>query len=247
MVVLMPHPLSMTELEFNYAFEHHIPLLAFVMRTDHREDEETRFIEEKIYKRGISCAHFDNALDFVNRLDNSLRQYLETYDGYSIDSLWSQITTLKNDIFNNIAHESLGFDLQMRPYTAEQDDIALDDILLCALSIRNYVTNLESENSAIYPYAYMNQYSSDEITLEDTKTLYDNIHNSSEIILQNWELIHLGLPNHATHIILSTMFLKLRRMQHRLLTEPWTEDLRKQVVNARKLYIETIHNSKYAD
>lgn len=117
--------LSMTKLEFDYAVEHHIPLLAFVMRTDHREDEENRFIEEKIYKRGISCAHFDNAFDFVNRLDNSLKQYLVTYDGYSIDSLWNQVTTLKNDISNNIAHESPGFDLQMQPYTAEQDDIAL--------------------------------------------------------------------------------------------------------------------------
>lgn len=239
--------LSMTELEFDYAVEHHIPLLAFVMRTNHREDEENRFIEEKIYKRGISCAHFDNAFDFVNRLDNSLKQYLVTYDGYSIDSLWNQVTTLKNDISNNIAHESPGCDLQMQPYTAEQDDIALDDILHCAQSIKNCIINLERENSAIHSYAYMNQYSCDDITPEDTQTLYNNIHNSSEIILQNWELIHLGLPNLTTHIILATMFLKLRRMQHRLLTEPWTENLRIQVINARKLYIETIHNSKYVD
>lgn len=40
--------LSMTEIEFDYAAEHNIPILSFVLHTDNREQAEARFIKEKI-------------------------------------------------------------------------------------------------------------------------------------------------------------------------------------------------------
>ena len=61
----------------------------------------------------------------------------------------------------------------------------------------------------------------------------------------NWELINLGLNNHSTSILLSVMFLKLCHMQNRLLTEEWTEELRKEVIDTKNLYLETIKKSHY--
>ena len=85
------------------------------------------------------------------------------------------------------------------------------------------------------------------ISSEDLQTLLHNIQNKSTTILQNWETINIGLYNHITQIILATTYLRLCRMQHRLLTEPWTEALRQQVIQVRTLYLETINTSKYVD
>lgn len=215
--------MSIHELEFDYAVQNNIPILAFVMHTDKRDSRETEFIEEKVYKRRKSCAHFHNIHDFVDRLDSSLKQYLKSYDGYSIDSLWSQITILRDDISKNI---SLGSELQMEPYIPSQEDIALNNILSCTYTIRKYIENLQHENDALHFYAYTKTYYPENITSEDIICLKENINNNSETILLNWELINLGLRNQTTHIILATMFLKLCRMQQRLLTENWSEELR---------------------
>lgn len=239
--------LSMTELEFDYAVQNNIPILALVMYTEKRDSRETEFIENKVYKRGKSCAHFHNPHDFMDRLDNSLKQYLKTYDGYSIDSLWNQIATLKDDITKNISLSSPGAELQMKPYISNQEDLALDDILSCTYAIKEYIKNLQCENDAIHSYAYTKTHYPENITSEDIQCLRTNIDRISKTILLNWELINLGLYNQTTHIILATMFLKLSRMQHRLLTEPWNEELRKDVITTRTLYIETINNSQYTD
>ena len=45
--------LSMTEVEFDYAVEHDIPLLALVMRTPNRERREKGVIENKVFNRGL--------------------------------------------------------------------------------------------------------------------------------------------------------------------------------------------------
>ena len=239
--------LSMTELEFDYATNKNIPLLAFVMHTDYREEREKFFIENKIYKRGLSCAPFENDNDFLNRLDSSLKQYLKTYDGYSVDSLWSHVKDLKDNINTYIAMQKSGFDLLMLPYSSGQEDLALEDILHSTYSIRNYISNFEKENSALHSYAYIYQMYPENISSEDLQTLLHNIQNKSTTILQNWETINIGLYNHITQIILATTYLRLCRMQHRLLTEPWTEALRQQVIQVRTLYLETINTSKYVD
>lgn len=239
--------LSMTELEFDYAINKNIPLLAFVMHTDNREEREEKFIENKVYKRGLSCAPFENDNDFLNRLDNSLKQYLKTYDGYSVDSLWTQVKDLSDNINNYIAMQESGFDFLMHPYTSGQEDLALEDILHSTYSIRNYISNFEKENSVLHSYAYKYQMCPDDISSTDLQILLHNIQNNSTTVLQNWEIINLGLYNHTTQIILATTYLRLCRMQHRLLTEPWTEDLRQQVIQARTLYLETINASKYVD
>lgn len=239
--------LSMTELEFDYAVHNNIPILAFVMHTDKRDSRETEFIEEKVYKRKKSCAHFHNIHDFTDCLDSSLKQYLKSYDGYSIDSLWSQITVLKDDISKNILLSSPGSELQMEPYIPKQEDIALNDILSYTCAIKESIENLQHENDILHSYAYTKTHYSENITSEDIRRLNEDIDHNSEAILLNWELINLGLRNQTTHIILATMFLKLCRMQQRLLTENWSEELRTEVINTRTLYIETINSSTYTD
>ena len=47
--------------------------------------------------------------------------------------------------------------------------------------------------------------------------------------------------------MISAMYLKLVRMQIRLLQEPWTENLRQQVVAIRESYVEIIRQSHYHD
>ena len=121
---------------------------------------------------------------------------------------------------------------------------------LCALPshhIKEYIKNLQCENDAIHSYAYTKTHYPENITSEDIQCLRTNIDKISKTILLNWELINLGLYNQTRHIILATMFLKLSRMQHRLFTEPWNEELREEVITTRTLYIETINNSTYTD
>ena len=81
--------LSMTEIEYDYAVAHNIPILAFVMRTSKREEREALFISSKIHGSGASCANFTDENDFMDRLDESLRNYIGSYDGYSYDSIWA--------------------------------------------------------------------------------------------------------------------------------------------------------------
>lgn len=144
----------MTELEFNYAVQHNIPILSIVMHTDNRDSRETEFIEKKVYKHGKSCAHFHTIHDFMDRLDSSLKRYLKTYDGYSINSLWNQIAILRDDISKNISLGSSGSELQMEPYIPNQEDIALNDILSCTYTINKYIENLQHENDAECNNAY---------------------------------------------------------------------------------------------
>lgn len=238
---------SMTETEFDYAVEHGIPILAFVRREECRDDKQRLFISGKVHGSNKSCANFEGESDFADRLNESLKEYLEKYDGYSVDSLWAQVAALKEAVQEKVANNVPGFELQMLPYTSSEEDLALENILFSATCLKEFVPDLGTENNAVHSYAYMATHYPSKLTTDHEQELCQNVSACSVEILRNWELIHLGINNHTTAIILAATYLKLKRMQLRLLNEPWTEKLRQEVVRVRKEYVDTIHDSHYVD
>lgn len=238
---------SMTETEVDYAVEHGIPILAFVKREDDRDDKQKQFISQKVHGSNKSCANFEGEADFADRLSESLKEYLGEYDGYSIDSLWNQVAALKEDVQEKIANDVQGYEFQILPYTSGEEDLALENILSFAKHLKGCVPDLGTENNAVHSYAYMAAHYPNELTTIHERELCQNVSACSAEILRNWELIHLDINNHTTAIILAVTYLKLKRMQQRLINEPWTEKLRQEVVRVRKEYVDTIHGSRYID
>ena len=241
--------LSMTEIEFDYAVEHDIPILAFVMCEDAkgRDELQKQFIDSKVYARNTSCAKFSNAEEFIDRLNSSLKEYLKGLDGYSVDSLWDQVMILNQAICAGLVTESGDCEMQMLPYTPGQDMEAINSVINSAGCLKGYIGSLSRENEAVHSYAYMVQHYPEKRTSEIVADLEKNVQECSKDILDNWLLINMGIYNHATHIILAATYLKLRSMQQRLLVETWSEELRREVVETRKLYLETIHCSRHRD
>lgn len=241
--------LSLTEIEFDYAVEHGIPILAFVMQeeTKERDAQEKQFIKSKVYARNVSCAKFSNAEEFVDRLNSSLKKYLGNLDGYSIDSLWDRVISLNQEICISLETDPSDPGLQMLPYTPGQDMEAISKIIESANYLKGFIENLSKENDAVYSYAYMAQYYPEKRTAEIVAGLEEKVQECSDVILGNWLLINFGIYNHATSIVLAATYLKLRNMQQRLLVETWSEELRQEVVKTRELYLETIRCSGYRD
>lgn len=239
--------LSMTELEFDYAVEHHIPILAFVMRASNRDERESAFINQKVYGRRLSCANFNNETQFLDRLNESLENYLGGYDGYSVDSLWSEVSSFRAQIEDDLKNNRGNADLQMMPYLPDQEDEAINEILYIAQNLQDIQADLEAENSAVHDFAYMVEYYPENITEDAKQSLLQNVQNCSSHILNNWPFINLGLHNYTSQLKLLGMYLKLKRMQHRLATEPWSENLRQEVVATRELYLHTVRSSYYID
>ena len=241
--------LSLTEIEFDYAVEHGIPILAFVMcaETQERDEREKQFIDSKVYARKVSCAKFSNAEEFADRLNSSLKEYLGNLDGYSVDSLWDQVISLNQEICTSLATDPSDPGLQMLPYTPRQDMEAINKIIESANCLKGYTVNLSKENDAVHSYAYTAQHYPENLKTESVVGLAENVRECSDVILENWLLINLGIYNHATSIILAATYLKLRSMQQRLLVETWSEELRQEVVKTREQYLETIRCSGYRD
>lgn len=240
---------SMTETEFDYAIEHNIPILAFVKREECRDAKQQLFISKKVHGSGKSCANFEKEVDFADRLSNSLKEYLgqEEYDGYSVDSLWEQVTALRDAVQKRMEDTSSGVELQMLPYGSGDEDIALENILSSVKHLKEFIQYLEAENTAVHPYAYTAANRPSELTINHDRELCKNVAACAKRIVANRELILFGLVNHTTAITLATTYLKLKRMQQRLLNEPWTEELRQEVLQVRTEYIDTIHDSHYVD
>lgn len=240
---------SMTETEFDYAVEHNIPILAFVKREECRDAKQQLFISKKVHGSGKSCANFEKEVDFADRLSASIKEYLgqEEYDGYSVDSLWEQVTALRGAVQKRMENNSSGVELQMLPYGSGDEDIALENILSSVKFLKESIQYLEVENTAVHPYAYTVAKRPSELTVDHGRELCKNVAACANQIVANWELIHLGIVNHTTAITLATTYLKLKRMQQRLLDEPWTEELRQEVLRVRTEYIDTIHDSRYVD
>lgn len=238
---------SLTEIEFDYAVEHNIPILSFVQREVLRDEKQTKFISEKVHGQNKSCANFDNSEDFLIRLNSSLQAYLGKYDGYSINSLWDQVQSLKLDIHRTLRGDKPGCHLQMIPYSLGDEDMALETIYDSAKMLAQYTEGLYKENNAVFQYAYDIQHYPEQINDASKKQLCENVANCASQISQNWDMICLGIPNHTTSILLAISFLKLKRMQERLLFEPWSEELRQEVIRVRTEYLDIINKSYYID
>ena len=238
---------SMTEIEFDYAIEHNIPILSFVKREVCRDAQQEKFIREKVHGQNKSCANFEGPEDFLTRLNESLKAYLKDFEGYSINSLWDQVHAMKEDIEGALKEEIPGSNLQMLPYASNQTDNALQTIYEAAQMIAEYVEELYEENKAIYDYAYDVTRYPEQINAVAKKRLCKNIEKNAEHILGNWDKICIGIPNHTSSILLAVTFLKLKRMQEKLVTETWSEELRQEVIQVREEYIKAIGESYYMD
>lgn len=234
--------LSITELEFDYAISRKIPILAFILRTDKREEKEEKFIRDKVYSQNTSCAHFQSCADFIDRLDNSLKSYFGSIDGYSFDSLWSKVRELQQTVRQDIEKGTPGFEGKIVPFISGDEESAIDSIISSTEYIRGYIDSLLKENDAVYNYAY-NYNKFRRTTDADQHQLIINVKNAYNYILSNKVNIEFGLRNHTTRIILASMFLKLYNMQITLLHHRWSETLRKQAVKLREEYIKTIKES----
>ena len=238
---------SMTEIEFDYAIEHKIPILSFVKREVCRDAQQEKFIREKVHGQNKSCANFEGTEDFLTRLNGSLKAYLKDFEGYSINSLWDQVHAMKEDIEGAIKEEIPGSNLQMLPYASNQTDNALQTIYEAAQMIAEYVEELYDENNAIYDYAYDVTCYSEQINAVAKKKLCRKVEKNAEKIMRNRDKVCTGIPNHTRKILLATTFLKLKRMQEKLVTETWSEELRQEVIQVREEYIKAIGESYHMD
>ena len=164
-----------------------------------------------------------------------------------MDSLWEQVTALRDAVQKRMEDTSSGVELQMLPYGSGDEDIALENILSSVKHLKEFIQYLEAENTAVHPYAYTAANRPSELTINHDRELCKNVAACAKRIVANRELILFGLVNHTTAITLATTYLKLKRMQQRLLNEPWTEELRQEVLRVRTEYIDTIHDSHYVD
>lgn len=241
---------SMTEIEFDEATELGTPILAFVENgaEDTGDIDQKRFINNKVFSLGGVCARFDstNLENFAKALNNSLKEYYGTLDGYSYHSIWDDIHELKHKIEETDDYPRL------LPYGENEEDKALDDIIESAKMLSEMGNNLRTENNIVYDIAHYYWQKEDEnpdidpefkTTIDAQKAgLVKRIkkHNHELVLCYDWTVY--GIPNHCTSIMLAVNYLKLCRVQKRLLTEAWTEDLRHEVLKLKAFYIDTIEN-----
>lgn len=217
---------SMTEIEFDRAVELSKPLLAFVTYQE-QEEKQKRFIHEKVFAQGNNCGRFSTLQDYADVLHESITKYFVDTEGYSYNSIWDDIKLMRQII----EEESDAGSLRMRMYEDGNEEKAIDQIQFSVNILLETVSIIHEMYAAC---AYM------EMNLEE-------FYNFGKNLNQHWERIHLGLPNHLNTIRLAAAFLKLFHLQHRLLTEIWTEELRKKVIIARDEYLEIAQNSYHID
>ncbi len=235
---------SMTEIEYNYAKMNNIPILVFVRKLQTYEQKQEEFIN-KVFGASQLCAQFEDEEEFLNKLDNCLRSYFVDFEGFSVSSLWEQVVELKKEL-ETYKGGLFPIDLQMTPYTQNQVDVALSDIKSSLIFIKSIISNLATENHMIYEYAYNCEFYP-ERTKECVDRMLQSIEENASDVLKNWESIHLGMSNHVTHALLAVAYLEVHRMQNRLLTEVWSQELRLEVIRVRNQYIDAIRNSRYVD
>lgn len=217
---------SMTEIEFDLATKLGIPVLKLVSRSK-KEEKQERFINEKILIPGANCGRFKSLEDFAFVLHESIKVHFENVEGFSYYSIWDDIKLMRQIIEEDINKGSL----RMHIYEDGEESTAIDQIFTSV----QYLENLKATIHEMY-YACTNLHEENQTT------------NKLGIQLnQMWESFILGLPNHLSAIRLAVTFLRVSHLQHRLLTEPWTEDLRQEVIAARNKYINVSGDSYHID
>lgn len=213
---------SMTEIEFDRAIELGKPVLGFVTYQE-QEPKQKKFIHNKVFAQGKNCGRFRTLHDYADVLDASLKTYFETFEGFSYDSIWRDINELKANIDKEIAEGSLHMPL----YEDGQESLAVNDIITSAESLKELLPSIW------------------ELYYEQHSHMYGI--ERPQVNPIGWEFLFLGLPNLIKKITHAAAFLDLVLLQHKLLTEKWTEDLRKKVLEMRDRYIKTSANLYYSD
>lgn len=217
---------SMTEIEFDRAVELGKPILGFVTYQE-KEEKQQRFIREKVFAQGKNCGRFNSLKDYADVLHKSIKANLSDTEGYSYKSIWDDIVLLRQIIEEEIDAGSL----QMHIYEDGDESAAIEQIWTSV----NFLQELVKPIHEMY-YAST-----------DFPGGYEQPEDFVDKLKQQWETFFLGLPNHLGAIRLAASFLKLCQLQHRLLTEVWTEELRQEVIKARDKYIEISGDSYHID
>lgn len=217
---------SMTEIEFDRAVALGIPVLKLVSRKE-KEEKQERFISEKILIPGANCGRFNSLEDFADVLHDSVKVHFENVEGFSYSSIWDDIKLMRHIIDEDIESGSL----RMHIYEDGGESSALDQILTSA----KYIEDLKTTIHDMY-YA-----------CTEFPGAYQQPENFDNLLKQMWADFFLGLPNHLSAIRLAASFLKVVQLQHRLLTEPWTEELRQEVIAARDKYVDVSGDSYHID
>lgn len=239
---------SMTEIEFDEAAEHGTAILAFVAKDAENiaETDQQRFIKNKVRSLGGLCAMFDpdDLEGFAGVLNNSLKEYFGTLEGYSYHSVWDDINILKSRM------EKEADSLRITPYGEGEELMAFEKITQCAQALNKITGDLGAVNDAVYSLAYNLYHNKQEyddavdIESEKEQTL-KNIDENKASVLRNGEVISLGIPNMTTRILLAVNYLRLCWFQKKLLTELWTEELRKEIVDLKAYYMNQAENDSY--
>ena len=217
---------SMTEIEFDRAVELGKPILGFVTYQE-KEEKQQRFISEKVFAQGKNCGRFNSLKEYADVLHKSIKAYLSDTEGFSYKSIWDDIVLLRQIIEEDIDAGSL----RMHIYEDGGESAAIEQIWTSVNFLRELVEPIHEMYYACtgFPGGY-----------KQPEDFVDKLK-------QQWETFFLGLPNHLGAIRLAAPFLKLCQLQHRLLTEVWTEELRQEVIKARDKYIEISGDSYHID
>ncbi len=241
---------SMTEIEFDEAKVQGKPILAFVENhiDDNAEEQQKRFLHEKVLQPDITCAKFDldKPEDFAKRLNDTLKEYFKDLEGYSYHSVWDEINELKQKIEKEDDYPRL------LPYGENEEDNALENIVESVGYLSKMADDLRKENDIVYDIAhyYWLRWDEDPTVDPDIKKEFENnknsmlknIKNYKQEIVRCYDWTVYGIPNHCTSILMAVNYLKLCRVQKRLLTESWSESLRQDILRIKAFYVDIIEN-----
>lgn len=206
---------SMTEIEFDRAVELGKPILGFVTYSE-QEPIQKEFIHNKVFARGKNCGRFNNLTEYADVLHETIKQYFKDTEGYSYESLWEEIKQIREAI----ARDPEQYEMHMEVYKDGDEEKA---IKMIEESVK-YFQDLETE---IYQMFYF-------CTCKEEAKLPVDFY---ERLNDRWEYYFLGYENRLTSMRLAVSFLKVSQLQHRLLTEVWTDNLRQKVIRARTKYL----------
>lgn len=229
---------SMTEIEFDEAIAHNIPVLRFVANDieTQAEDQQKQFIQNKVFKPENLSARFDlnDPNGFAERLNDSLRKHFNGLDGYEYNSVWDDIRELQEKLSNDDSYPHL------TPYKDDEELNAFKQIEESTKYILEANKDLISENDMIHllAYYYDNGYPKDAQT--EAQETINRIKKNPDLFLRNWEVVNRLIPNRIRTIQLSTCYLKLCYVQGKLLRESWTEELRQEILSVKHDYVNFI-------
>lgn len=233
-----PEGRSMTELEFDEAKLCGKPILTFVVNgfETEAEDQQRKFIQNKVFNSGITSARFDldDLNGFADRLNSSLKTYFNGLDGYEYNSVWEDIRELKEKFSSDDSFPHL------IPYEDNEELKAFKEIEKAATNLLAVVDDLVKENGIVHGLAYDYDNACFENIEDHKENVLNEIKQNSGLILRNWETANMAIINHVKRIQLSTYYLKLCYVQNRLLKENWTETLRQEILSGRQNYINFI-------